>query len=89
MMEAEETLVEIARRHVLEGETHLRRQVEIVAELRRDGHPTEIAEALLGEFEQTLKDHKTHLSRLEAEQRAGVRDRNGELVPGRTAGLNR
>lgn len=40
-----------ACRHVQQGERHITRQREIVAELERDGHDTQSAKELLGQFE--------------------------------------
>lgn len=65
-----ETLLEMMRRHVAEGERHVRRQREIVQELSAREHPTEMAEQLLATFEGTLREHRIHLARLEAETRA-------------------
>jgi len=43
--------LEMAQRHVAEGEQHLARQRKLIAELERDGHDTALAIELLHEFE--------------------------------------
>ncbi|MFN3585628.1 hypothetical protein [Phenylobacterium sp.] len=70
----------MARRHVADGEAHVRRQHEIIARLRAGEFPTDAAEALLVQFEQSLTDHRSHLLRFEEEQRAGLRDEAGTLT---------
>jgi len=81
-----ETLIEMARRHVTEGEAHVRKQHEIIERLRADELPTSAAQQLLAEFEQALEDHRGHLLRFEDEQRAGLRDQAGNLI---ASGLSR
>jgi hypothetical protein len=61
-----ETELEMVTRHVREGERHVLRQREIVRDLLDRHHPTALAEQLLVEFEQTLVDHRAHLTRLTA-----------------------
>ena len=46
--------------HIAQGERHVTRQEEIVALLRSRGHPTEVAEQLLAEFQSTLRQHREH-----------------------------
>jgi hypothetical protein len=46
--------------HIAQGERHVSRQEEIVAWLRSRGHPTEVAEQLLAEFQSTLQQHRAH-----------------------------
>jgi hypothetical protein len=60
----DETPKEMVSRHVRQGENHVTRQREIVAELDAGGHKTELANTLLDEFEHTLAEHKAHLARL-------------------------
>ena len=79
-MEPGETLIEMARRHVAQGETHVRSQRDILARLDRDGLPTDIALELLHEFEGSLEDHRESLARIEREQRSGRRDGAGNLL---------
>jgi hypothetical protein len=62
-----ETLLQMAERHVREGEEHVAKQRRIVADLREGGHPTRVAETLLDEFEATLADHRAHLARIRAQ----------------------
>ena len=49
-MSIPETELKMAERHVREAERHVARQRQIVEELRRDGHKTELAETLLGNY---------------------------------------
>lgn len=46
--------------HIAQGERHLTRQEELIAWLRNRGHPTDMAEQLLAEFEATLVQHRAH-----------------------------
>ena len=46
--------------HIAQGERHVTRQEEIVAWLKSRGHPTEVAEQLLAEFQSTLLQHRAH-----------------------------
>lgn len=57
----------MANRHIREGEAHVSRQREIIAQLQRDGHATATAESLLSEFETTLDEHKEHKALIERE----------------------
>jgi hypothetical protein len=59
-----ETELEMVKRHVRQGERHVKRQREIVQELFDHKHPTVLAEQLLLAFEETLFDHRAHLARL-------------------------
>ena len=68
-----ETELEMAERHVREGIKHVRRQEAIVAELRRDGHETATAEALLRTFEQTLASHEQGLQVVRSEHKPQAR----------------
>lgn len=65
-MRTGETELEMAQRHVREGEAHVLRQREIVAELPADSDLRLMAETLLDELEDVLRQHKAHLARLEA-----------------------
>jgi hypothetical protein len=56
--------LEKAFRHVREGEKLVERQKEIIAELRKDRHPTKQAEDLLATFEATLATQVQDLRRL-------------------------
>lgn len=49
-----------AERHLAEGEERVERQREMVIQLRRDGHDTARAEALLAQFLRTLDAWQTH-----------------------------
>jgi hypothetical protein len=46
--------------HIAQGEQHVIRQHELIAWLKERGHPTDIAEQLLAEFEATLHQHRAH-----------------------------
>ena len=65
-MPANETELEMTRRHVAAGERHVALQREIIARLQRLGSDAALAEQLLEEFEATLRDHRAHRDRLEA-----------------------
>lgn len=68
-----ETEFEMAARHVREGERHVSRQVELIEELRVDGHDTSQAEDLLVEFKAILAEHKAHLELIRSEQKSGAK----------------
>ena len=63
-----ETLLEMAERHVRQGEHHVTRQREIVAKLRKHRHSTDLAEKLLMNLQDLLEMHRQHLARIKAEQ---------------------
>lgn len=50
--------------HIALGERHVLRQRELLAWLQSKGHPTEIAEDLLEEFESTLEQHRAHRAQM-------------------------
>lgn len=79
-MRAAETIVDMVRRHVREGQRIVRDQRALVAQLRRDGHPTAVAEQLLAEFEHALEIHYADLRLIEEGQRRGLRHADGSLV---------
>lgn len=60
-----ESELEMALRHVAQGERHVEAQRRIIAHLREIGGSTTIAEQLLTDFEDLLAEHKSHLRRLE------------------------
>src|SRR5262245_46309343 len=64
-----ETELQMVERHIREGEVRVLRQREIVRELFDHNHPTALAEQLLLAFEQTLLDHRAHLTRLNSPAR--------------------
>ena len=66
-MIAVETELDMAERHVREGEHHVASQRELLAELRKDGHPTDTAERLLENLEDLLELHREHLARLQSQ----------------------
>jgi hypothetical protein len=61
-----ETELQMVQRHVREGEAHVLRQREIVARMGERRAPTDVAVTLLEAFQDTLRQHKAHLVRLEA-----------------------
>ena len=63
-----ETKLQMAERHVREGEHHVASQREIVAHLREHGCSTELAERLLGNLEDLLAMHREHLTRIRSGQ---------------------
>ncbi len=77
-----ETLIEMAHRHVAEGEDHLRRQREIVQRLKGLRLPTGEAERLLAQFEAALEEHRASVRRIGDEQRRGLRDASGARTLG-------
>lgn len=78
-----ETEIEMVRRHVAEGERHVRLQHEIIDHLRALGAPTEVAEQLSVQFEELLVMHRGHLAKLE--ERAAHAERPPGQGPHRTA----
>jgi hypothetical protein len=64
--ETRETPLQMAARHVVEGERRVGRQRDMVESLRQDGHNTDIAQALLNIFEKLLEEHREALLRLQS-----------------------
>lgn len=60
--------LQLAQQHVREAEAHVERQIQIVGQLQRDGHPTLEAEQLLKVFEETLESQRAGLKELQAAQ---------------------
>jgi hemerythrin len=56
--------------HIASGERHVIRQREILDSLRANGHPTQMAEELLVEFQATLKQHCAHRDKMMQEMAA-------------------
>lgn len=75
-----ETLVEMARRHVREGEAHVQKQRAIIERLRDANVETSTAEDLLAEFEECLAEHRMSLERMLEEQRLGQRNAAGDRI---------
>jgi hypothetical protein len=61
-----ETESEMVRRHVREGEGHVKRQTEVIARLQKRGASTDMAKALLDRFNELQHLHLAHLARVEA-----------------------
>ncbi len=64
----------MARRHLVQahravalGRSHIARQIEIVAELERDGHDATAARRLLATFRDLQVQHEAHRDRLLSE----------------------
>ena len=58
---------------VEEGERHIERQREILAELQADGHDTKEAQELLSLFLEVQELHVAHMRRLEQEVKHSAR----------------
>ena len=52
--------VDMADRHIAEGEQHIVRQEELLSRLRMQSLPTSEAEKLLAIFNATMVEHRTH-----------------------------
>lgn len=59
--------LQLAERHVAEGERHIARQKEIIVELENDRHDAIAARALLVQFEEMQVLHIADRDRLRAE----------------------
>lgn len=57
----------MAERHLVEAESRIERQAELVDRLEAAGHPTELARALLSSFVATLAQMQAHRDYLEIE----------------------
>ena len=66
-MDAHETLLELAQRHVSEGEARVAHQAALVAKLAQQGCDTAQAESLLATMKDTLRLMHEHLA-IEQEQ---------------------
>ena len=56
--------LKLAETHVAASERIVRQQRELVAQLERDGHSTELARKLLDSYEQALRVHVAGRDRL-------------------------
>lgn len=61
-MDLHETPLEMAQRHVAEGEARVMHQVALIAKLAQQGHDTVEAETLLGTMRDTLRLMYEHLA---------------------------
>lgn len=59
-----ETELDMVRRHVRQGERHVREQHVRIARLKELGNATIVAEDLLEEMLMVLDEHRLHLARL-------------------------
>jgi hypothetical protein len=66
--------LEMAERHVTEGERHIMRQCELIAALKRDGHDMTTARELLAQFEEMQALHIADRDRLRQELAAAQPD---------------
>ena len=65
--------VDMADRHIAEGEQHIVRQDELLSRLRMQCLPTEEAEKLLAILNSTMVGHRTHRAAIiEALKAAGL-----------------
>ncbi|MDO9713786.1 hypothetical protein [Paracraurococcus lichenis] len=75
-MREAETPLDIARRHVAEGEARCARQAEILWEMIADDHPqaAELAQQVLATMENTLETLREHLrsEEMQAARAAGA-----------------
>jgi hypothetical protein len=64
-MHRAESELEMTERHVREGEKHIARQREIIAEFTAKGFPTEEAERLLQNLKDLQRQHVDDLTRIQ------------------------
>ncbi|WP_041357822.1 hypothetical protein [Methylorubrum extorquens] len=62
--------LELACRHIVEGEIRVTRQLLVITRLQEQGHDTAEAETLLAQFEQGFVLMREHLRILQAEDDA-------------------
>jgi hypothetical protein len=67
-MRARERSLETARRRVREAEERLRLQEAVVAGMKADGRPTEVAEMLAQAYREFLKHARRELEMAEAQE---------------------
>jgi hypothetical protein len=69
-MSSQETPLEQAQRHVLEGEQRVARQRAIIEEMDRDEHPAVAAQArhVLETLEETLRLSRQHLDEIKGRE---------------------
>ena len=70
-MDQDREHLELARRHLVEGEARVARQLALISELKAAGHPTGLARELLGSLIETLRQMRAHRDYLEARGREG------------------
>ena len=63
-MTTAEAELEMVQRHVRQGERHVSRQLEIIADMQFRKQPTGSAENLLFNFDRSLRAHKANLEQL-------------------------
>jgi hypothetical protein len=61
-----ESELEMAERHVAQGERHIAFQEALIVHLRELGSSTVLAEELLSEFRTSLTSHRAHRDRIAA-----------------------
>jgi hypothetical protein len=59
-----ENETETARRHVTQGESEIKQQLGVIAELERSGQSTVMAKELLAILERSLRGKQDYLERL-------------------------
>jgi hypothetical protein len=57
--------LDLAARHVREGEERLVRQEVLLTRLRAAGHPTALAESILANYSDVLDQMRSHLAKIE------------------------
>lgn len=62
--------VEMADRHIAEGEQHILRQEELITRLRMQSLQTGEAEKLLAVFNSTMAEHRAHRAAIKEALRA-------------------
>lgn len=67
-MSESETELEMVQRHVREGERQVATQRDILAHLRNQRYPAELAEQLLTNLEDSLLLHRRHLAQLTTDE---------------------
>jgi hypothetical protein len=65
--------LDMADRHIAQGERHVVNQERIISELSAHDQSTELAEQLLEEFRETLRQHRLHRDRIAEDLHAGDR----------------
>ena len=52
--------LELVDGHIAQGERHIIRQEQLISRLRERSLPTEEAEKLLNQFQDSLREHRAH-----------------------------
>ena len=76
-----QTTLEMAERHVLEGERHIARQKELIAEISVLGADVSRHRATLAAFEETQRLHTEHMKQLKQELINAHASADDQLAP--------